>query len=213
MLASLCSVAHSPSPIRSRKAPWGARRLPRTAEARRGPLLGIFPPHATIADSAGRKTPSGLTAAAQAVMRCLWVQPCIHTWPWLVANGALDGVAGGKHGWLAAEDSRHKGEPLQHGCAAGKIILYHMVAHAVDGHDLGPTQLHVAGVHLAPQQLVQRRVARQDDRLVRALDAPARRCPHAVCRQPSPTHRNTIQCACMNNKTLGIGSGQAVSRA
>lgn len=38
--------------------------------------------------------------------------------------------------------------------------------------DLGPAQLHVGGVDLAAQQLVERGIASQDDGLVRALDAP-----------------------------------------
>ena len=36
----------------------------------------------------------------------------------------------------------------------------------------GPAKLHVGCVDLAPQQLVQRRVASQEDGLIRALDAP-----------------------------------------
>ena len=41
------------------------------------------------------------------------------------------------------------------------------------GADLGASQLHVRGVHLTPQQLIQCCIACQDDGLIRALYAPA----------------------------------------
>jgi len=105
------------------------------------------------------------------------------TW-WLTPLTPITcGARGDALGGRGAGAARRR--PLSAGCAAWHATPAGLSERQAGAH-LGPAELHVGRVDLAPQQLVQRRVAGQDDGLVGALDAPARAATASRARRAQP---------------------------
>mmetsp|Transcript_30156 Transcript_30156/g.77433 ORF Transcript_30156/g.77433 Transcript_30156/m.77433 type:complete len:1026 (-) Transcript_30156:2583-5660(-) len=87
-----------------------------------------------------------------------------------VADVAVHRVRGGQHRRQHLVGGGDVAEPLQDGLHAGLVVGHLLVGDAVGNHDLRTAQLVLAGVHSAPQQLVEGAIAGEDERAVVHLD-------------------------------------------
>mmetsp|Transcript_23599 Transcript_23599/g.57152 ORF Transcript_23599/g.57152 Transcript_23599/m.57152 type:complete len:394 (+) Transcript_23599:556-1737(+) len=83
------------------------------------------------------------------------------------------------YGILAGRDREHVarglgnvGEPVEDALHSLSVALHHLVGDPVGVHDLRASELVLARVHLAPEELVQGRVSSEDHRTVLHLDRP-----------------------------------------
>mmetsp|Transcript_14907 Transcript_14907/g.36607 ORF Transcript_14907/g.36607 Transcript_14907/m.36607 type:complete len:623 (+) Transcript_14907:577-2445(+) len=86
------------------------------------------------------------------------------------ADGTVDGVGPGAEGQGRAAAGGDVRQPAQDGRHATHVVGHDEVRHPIGSHHARAADLRVGRVHLAPQDLVERRRAREDQRRVDVLD-------------------------------------------